>query len=246
MAIIGPSELPAVLKVDSRDIKNYVLAMLGNPVVEVELLENQFETVLRTAGDFIAHYFPKEERLAYFYTTPLKNDYDLPENAYWVREVQWDPQVSDIGNIFGAESFLFNIGNITGVQQMLTDYHLLQQYRRFSAKVLGTEGHWEVLGDRKIRLYPTPKGAFPVLVLYIPTISTFRTPLVRKLCMDMILAEAMIMLGSARGKFSSLPGPDGGSVTMNGESLVTKGYDMREKIIDQANNLGEPLPILKF
>lgn len=246
MAIIGPAELPAVLKIDSTPMKKYVLAMLGNPVVEVELLEDQFETVLKTTGDFIAHYFPKEQKLAYFYTQPLLNEYPMPEDAYWVQEVQWDPATTNIGDVFGAESFLFNIGNITGIQNMLLDYHLLQSYRRFSHRILGTEGHWEVLGDRKIRLYPTPKGSFPVLVLYIPTITSFRTPITRKLCMDMLLAEAKIMLGMARGKFGSLPSPDGGSISLNGDQLVQSGMEMREKIIEQANSLSEPLGVFRY
>src|SRR4051812_15749078 len=130
MAIVGPADLPVVLQVNSDPLKKYVLSMLGNPVVEVELFEDQFETVLKTTGDFIAHYFPKEERLAYFYTKPLVGTYDLPNDAYWVREVTWDPATTNIGDIFGAESFLFNIGNVTGIQNILTDYTLLQQYRR--------------------------------------------------------------------------------------------------------------------
>lgn len=245
MAIIGPSDLPAILKVDSDPLKKYVISMLGNPVVEIELMEDQFETVLRTTGDFIAHYFAKEQKLAYFYTTPLECEYELPKDAYWVQEVNWDPVSTNIGDIFGAESFLFNIGNITGIQNILLDYHLLQSYRRFSQRILGTEGHWEVLGNRKIRLYPTPKGSFPVLVLYIPTISTFRGPLHRKIAMDMLLAESMIMLGNARGKFGSIPSPDGGSMTLNGEALLQRGYEMRDKIVDQANGLGEPIGIFR-
>ena len=246
MAIIGPSELPVVLQADSEPIKKYILTMLGGNVVEIELTEDQLETILRTAGDFIAHYFPKTERLAYFYTQPLVTTYDMPKDAYWIREVQWDPATTLIGDIFGAESFLFNIGNVTGIQNILTDYVLLQQYRRFSQRVLGTEGHWECLGDRKIRLYPTPRGAFPVLVSYCPPISSFRSPIDRQLCMDMILAEAKIVLGNARSKYGGIPGPDGGTITLNGESLVQQGEEMKEKIIEKAISLGEPLGMYRY
>jgi len=127
-----------------------------------------------------------------------------------------------------------NIGNITGIQQILTDYHLLQSYRRFSQRLLGNEGHWEVLGDNKIRLYPTPKGSFPVTVLYIPPISTWRTPANKLLAMDMLLAESMIMLGSARGKFSGIPSPDGGSLSLDGGDLKQKGQELRDKVMQDA------------
>lgn len=134
-----------------------------------------------------------------------------------------------------------NIGNITGIQNILTDYHLLQAYRKFSQRILATEGHWEWLGDKKIRLYPTPKGAMPVVVEYIPPMTDFRSPISRQICMDMFLAQAMIMLGNTRGKFSGIPSPDGGSMTLNGSDLASKGQELYKEIIEKAIALGEPL-----
>lgn len=110
MAITGPSELPYILRVDSDPMKKYVLSKLGHPVVEVEISEDQWETVLKTTGNFIAHYFSKEQMFAVFYTQPLQSEYDLPNNAYWIQEVAWDPVTTMIDQIFGAESFLFCFG----------------------------------------------------------------------------------------------------------------------------------------
>jgi hypothetical protein len=107
MAILGPADLPVVLQVPSDPIKKYVLTKLGYPVTEVELTEDQLEVILRTAGDFIAHYVPKSQRLAYFYTTPFQAEYPLPNDAYWVQEVAWDPVTTNISDIFSAEMFLF-------------------------------------------------------------------------------------------------------------------------------------------
>ena len=47
----------------------------------------------------------------------------------------------------GQTSVALNVGQISGIQNILLDYHLLQAYRAFSQKILGTEGHWEVLGE---------------------------------------------------------------------------------------------------
>ena len=107
MAIIGPSDLPYILKVDSEPLKKYALSKLGYPSVEIEVSEDQWESVLRTSGDFIAHYFSKEQMFGVFYTTPLENTYPLPANAYWVQEVAWDPATTSIDQIFSAEAFLF-------------------------------------------------------------------------------------------------------------------------------------------
>jgi hypothetical protein len=241
MAIIGPSDLPKVLKVASQDLKSYVLAKLGHPNVLVELPEASFEIVLRTSGDFIAGYFPLEEKFAYFKTTPLQTEYPLPEDAYWIQSVAWDPATTRIDNIFGAESFLFNIGNISGIQNILTDYSLLQQYRKFSAKILGNEGGWEVKGDDKIRLYPTPKGSFGVVVEYIPIVTHFRSPQAREICMRYMLAESKIMVGQARRKLSGIPAPDGGQVSFDGAELVSEGREEKKECIQEAIWHGEPM-----
>lgn len=163
-----------------------------------------------------------------------------------------------------------NVGNITGVQNMLLDYHLLQAYRKFSQKVLSTEGHWEVIneverqglggggpgssggqagtdlsaGQQLLRLYPTPKGVYPVVVLYYPIVTHFRSPQARKLANDMLLAETKCMLGYARRKIANMPGPTGGNLGMDGESLVTEGNEMKKELTKTAIEMGEPLPII--
>lgn len=117
MAIIGPADLPSVLKVDSTPIKKYILSQLGHPHVSVELSEDQWETVLKTAGDFIAGYFPREQKMAVFNTQPFKSTYPMPADAYWIKDVAWDPVTTRIGDIFSAESFLFSF---PGGTQVLT------------------------------------------------------------------------------------------------------------------------------
>ena len=133
----------------------------------------------------------------------------------------------------------------------MTDFHLLQAYRKFSQKVLGTEGHWEVINETKgggpeeqlIRLYPTPKGAFPVVVLYYPVVTAFRSPQARMLVSEMLLAETKIMVGTARRKITGIPMPDGGSLALDGESMAAEGKEEKEALIEKAVHLGEPLGI---
>jgi len=107
MAILAPADLPSVIKVRSEPMKKYVLSKLGYPVIEVELTEDMWETIFRVAGDFISGYFPREQKLSMFCTTPLQSTYPLPKDAYWIQDVQWDPVTTRIDDVFGAESFLF-------------------------------------------------------------------------------------------------------------------------------------------
>lgn len=107
MAIIGPSQLPIVFRADSTDLKFHILSQLGHPNVLVELTEPQLEQILRSTADFISRYWPLQEKYAFFMTTPLRGEYDIPSDAYWIREVSWNPTTTRIDEIFGAESFLF-------------------------------------------------------------------------------------------------------------------------------------------
>lgn len=242
MAIIGPEQLPLVLKVDSNPLKFHAISQLGHPVVLVELMESQMEQVLRSTGDFMATYFPLEERYAFFMTQPLQAEYPIPDDAYWIREVSWDPATTRIDDIFGAESFLFNIGNISGIQNILTDFHLLQHYRKFSQRILSTEGQWEFKVETgTIRLFPVPRGSFPVIVVYIPVPTAFKSPQAREATYRAFLSQMKIALGHARRKFKGIPGPEG-SVDFDGEALVSEGREEYAEAEKFAISIGEPLP----
>jgi hypothetical protein len=107
MAIMAPADLPSVLKVRSEPMKKFVLSKMGYPHVEVEISEDQWETIWKVSGDFISGYFPREQKLSVFWTSPLRSTYPLPQDAYWIQSVNWDPVTTKIDDVFGAESFLF-------------------------------------------------------------------------------------------------------------------------------------------
>lgn len=258
MPIMGPKDGGSVLKVQSDPIKRWVMGKLGHPHVRVELNEEQLEDIIRVAGDFIAMYFPREQKIATFYSTPLQATYPLPADAWWVEEVSWDPYVSNLGDIFGAGYYLMNYGNFNGPSSLVLDYHLLAHFRKFSSKILGSEGRWEVIGEvegnviddaldaanQRIRLIPTPKASFPVVVVYLPCIQHFRSPQARKICYDYIEAEAKTALGMARRKMNGIPTPDGAAMTYDGEALVNEGEARKKELVTEAIHLGEPLGII--
>jgi hypothetical protein len=143
----------------------------------------------------------------------------------------------------GTIGFAANVGNVTGIQNILTDFHLLQAYRKFSQRILGTEGQWEFKGDRKIRLFPTPRGSFPVFVEYIPHVNHLTSPTSREIIKRALVAEAKIMIGNIRSKFGNIPAPDGGNLSLNGEQMRTEGQAEKEKAEEDARKLDEPLGI---
>jgi len=151
----------------------------------------------------------------------------------WIREI---PSL-------GEGKMANNIGNITGLQNMLLDYHLLQAYRKFAQRILGTEGSWEVTGDNKIRLKPTPKGSFPVVVRYIPAVDSFKLPSSQQICLKMLIAEAKVLVGLTRRKMA-IPSPDGGTMNLDGEAMVSEGREEIAAARDEALKLSEPLGFL--
>jgi hypothetical protein len=144
---------------------------------------------------------------------------------------------------FGIPTYIAgNIGNISGIQNLLTDYHLLQAYRKFSQRILSNEGNWEfMVSTNTIRLFPVPKGAFPVVVEYIPAITTFNSPQAKEVTYRAYLAQMKIAVGHARRKFGGIPGPDGSTINFDGDALVSEGREEYEKAQQDAILLGTPL-----
>jgi hypothetical protein len=252
VAILGPKDLPVVVKLggkDNNELKKWLNAKLGGGVVGVELTEDMIEIAMKSALDFIAGYFPREQRLAAFYTQPMQNTYPMPRDAYWVENVSWDPALANLFDIFNAETFLFNAGYLAGVNGMILDYYLLQAYQKFSRRILSVEGRWEVIneggpdgpGDQLIRLYPTPRGAFPVLVLYYPYVTYFRSPQAKLIAYDTMLAECKEMLGMVRRKVANMPSPSGGSIGLDGDQLIQEAQAMKDKLVERAIQHGEPM-----
>lgn len=145
----------------------------------------------------------------------------------------------NVGNVTVVQ----NVGNVTGIQNILLDFHYLQAYRKFSQRVLATEGNWEVKGNNKIRLFPTPRGTFPVFIEYFPTITRFKNATVKEILKRKLVAEAKIILGNARSKFGNIPAPDGGNLSLNGDALRTEGEEERRRATEEAWMLSDPLRV---
>lgn len=249
MAIIGPGDLSRVSKLGRKaneQLKFHILSMLGHPVVNVEITEGQIEQIIRSTHDFISMYFPLEEKYSFIYTTPLQSEYPIPSDAYWVSEVIWHPGTSSIQNIFSIEYILFNAANITGYQSLVSDFHMIRDYQKFANRVLGLEGKWEYLpgndaSEDRFKLYPVPKGAFPVIVRYLPVVTNYKSPQAKEIAYRVMVARAKEMVGMARRKVSSVQGPEGGNLTSDGEALVTEGKAEYEQCVKDAMALGEPL-----
>jgi len=178
----------------------------------------------------------------------ISKDKDHAESwKYVAKEFGLDEEPSELLKLgrekFGIPQYIAgNIGNISGIQNLLTDYWLLQAYRKFSQRLLGNEGQWEFKVEANtIRLFPVPKGSFPVVVEYLPSVTEFKSPQAREITYRSFLSRMKEALGHARRKFGGIPGPDGSTITFDGDALVTEGREEYEKAQQDAILLSEPL-----
>ena len=92
----------------------------------------------------------------------------------------------------------------------------------------------------------TPRGAFPVLVLYYPVVTYFRSPQARAIAYDYMLAECKEMLAASRRKIANMPGPNGGNISLDGDQLMQEAIAMKADLVTRAINQGEPMQFIIY
>lgn len=226
------------------DIKDYILLMLGAPVVKVELDEQNLDLAINQALKIFEDYAGREYYDYYtFRTTPGKSVYKLPDDVGLVRNIfrkeqgQLAFQANDLGGSVPLEYF-YPGGAYSSVQGGLIDpvqpiwgrmgeWVLYKQYENMFSRVSSNIGGWEWVSDFGwVKLYPIPCGYEEVMVHYLQKCKDWKE--VTQAMQEGALAHSMIMLGHIRGKFAQPPGP-GGGMQLDGEYYKTKGWELKEK-----------------
>jgi len=225
------------------DIKDYVLLMLGAPVVKVELDVQQLDLAVNQAMKIFEEYAGREFFDYYtFRTIPGKSVYKMPDDVGVIRNVFYREQGAnfafnsqDMGGSLPLEYFYpgsagGSVGMINPVQPMwgnMGEWVLFKQYENMYARTSSQIGGWEWVSDLGyIKLYPTPCGGNTAMVHYLQKCKDWRE--VNQAMQEGALAHAMIMLGHIRGKYASPPGP-GGGMQLDGEYMKTKGWEMKKE-----------------
>jgi len=225
------------------DLKDYVLLMLGFPVVKVELDSQQLDLVVDQALKIFEDYAPRDYFDYYtFATTPGKSVYKMPDNIGIIRNVFYREQGSvgfsnmsnELGGSVPLEYLYPGSGSIQGginpiapIWGSAGEWVLFKQYENMYARVSSQIGGWEWISDQGyIKLYPTPCGCSKVMVHYLQKCKDWKE--VNQAMQEGALAHAMIILGHIRGKFTQIPGP-GGGMQIDGEYMKTRGWEMKKE-----------------
>jgi hypothetical protein len=243
------------------DIKDFVLSMLGAPVIKIELDQQNLDAAVDQALKIYEDYAPREHFDYFvFQTTPGKSVYELPPDIGFVRAVHYKEQgqfafqASDLDGALPIEYF-YPGGSYSSIQGGLIDpiqpiwgrmgeWVLYKQYEQMFSRVASNLGGWEWVGGfRHIKIYPTPQGGRcgKVIVHYLQNCKDWNH-LAEAMQMG-ALAYATIMLGRIRSKYVSPPGP-GGGMQLDGQTLVQEGReDLKQWREDLIYRYGDILPI---
>ena len=231
-------------------IKEYVLTMLGAPVIPLELDDQQVENSIDFALQIFEDYAPMEYFQYYsFYTTPGQSVYTMPADVGFVRHVSYKEtanyafSASDLGGVIpleymGAGAYGSIAGGINPQQPVwgkMSDWVLYKQYEDMYNRVSGQQGGWEFLGGyNSIKLYPIPYRTYPVAVQYLQRQPDFK--MVTQAMQEGALAFAKIILGRIRSRIMNPPGPNGG-IQLDGATILAEGLqekkDWEEKLLNR-------------
>jgi len=253
---LGPRNKRAVV-VDQ--IKDYVLLMLGAPVIGIELDQQQVDLAVNQTLKIMEYFAPREFSNYYTFTTnPGQSVYELPPEVGYVREVayrqvpEFQFQSADLQGAIPIEYF-YPGGAYASIQGGLIDpiqpiwgrmgeWVLYKQYERMYTRVSSGLGGWEYISDyHHIKLYPIPYRAFRVVVHYIQRCKDWDE--VTLPMQEGALAHAKMMLGRILRKYMNPPGPNGG-VQLDGQMLYQEGKEEYERWKeDLIYRYGDVLPI---
>ena len=232
----------ADLQTQKQEVFDYVYAMLGGGMVDVELDPVHYETALSKALSKLRQRGSGsvEESYVFLETVIDQNEYILPPEIVEVRQIFRRTVGSRTGNGDGGSIFepfnlaytntyLLSSSNMGG----LATYDFFSQYQELVGRMFGSfiEFKWNAT-TKKLTILQRPR-ADETLMLYCynyrPDSQLLDDYLAKQWIKDYTLATCKYMLGEARSKFATIAGPQGGS-TLNGDALKSEAQAELEKL----------------
>lgn len=225
-------------------VKEYVLQMLGAPVVKLEFDEQNLDFCVDQAMKVFEDYAGREYFSYYVFPSVAgKSIYEMPPDVGMVRNVFYKEtgtfafQSSDLGGAIPIEYF-YPGGAYASIQGGLIDpiqpiwgrmgeWVLYKQYEQMYSRTSSNLGGWEFLGGfNTIKLYPVPYASQKIIVHYMQKQKDWAD--VTQAMQEGALTYAKEILGRIRSKYQSVPGV-GGGVAMDGQQLLQEAREDRQK-----------------
>ena len=230
------------LATQKQEIYDYVHAMLGGGMIDVELDPVHYETALTKALTKFRQRSDNgvEESYMFLPTVQDQNEYTLPTEVMEVRKLFRRSIGSRTGggdggtlfepfNMAYTNTYLLSSSNMGG----LATYDMFGQYQELVGRMFGSfiEFKWNS-SNKRLTLLQRPRAEEDLLLYcynYRPDSELLTDYLAIQWIKDYTLAACKYMLGEARSKFATIAGPQGGS-TLNGDSLKAEAAQEMEKL----------------
>lgn len=244
------------LENERQKVVDYISAMLGSGMIDVELDPIHYNTAIDKA---LARYRQRsqnstEESFGFMTLQTDQNDYILPKEVMEVRQLFRRSIGSRSGggdggslfepfNLAYTNTYLLSSSNMGG----LATYMAFASYQNLVGKMFGSFINFDFNPTtKKLRIAQRPRGEESVVVWmynYRPDFNLFQDTYGGIWIKDYALAQCKIMLGEAREKFGSVVGPQG-QTTMNGTAMKAEGAAMIEKLdLELATNYDNQRPM---
>lgn len=229
------------------EIIDYIRFRLGDGLVDVELEKEHFDLAIDKALKVYRQRSSNavEESYGFLDLTINTQDYILPKEVIEVRQIfrrgigstsgstasQFEPFAAGFIN-----TYLLSAGQIGG----LTNYELFVDYQKLAMTMFGgyINFYWNRVTKKLTIIRKIVDSGEAVLLWmynYKPDQILFADHMVFPWLQDYSLAIAKHMLGEAREKFASIPGPQGGT-QLNGAQLKAEAKEEIQKLEDDIGN----------
>lgn len=222
------------LENERQKVIDYIRTFLGDGMVDIELDPVHYNTAIDRA---LARYRQRsqnsvEESFGFLTLQVDQNEYFLPKEVMQVRQIFRRSIGSRSGggdggslfepfNLAYSNTYLLSSSNMGG----LATYYTFASYQNLVGKMFGSFINFDFNPTtKKLRVSQRPRTEESVLIWmynYRPDFALFQDTYAGLWLKDYALANAKLMLGEAREKFGSIPGPQGGSLSLNGQALKT-------------------------
>ena len=230
-------------------VRDYILGMLGHPVVRVELTPFQLKQCVQEAINRLNYHAPLWSlQMASFDAVYGQNIYELPPYiAQNVEHVTYKRSLLSIPAMTGTLEFDFFLkyfqDNFLFGDINMGDYYMLQQNLKMYRKILSQDGTFNILNGKYLQLYPSPSQTpDPVIIEYRALDSETIQPAYLNWIQRYGLAVAKGILSQIRGKFGTVPSPAGGA-TLNGAALAAESQSEKEALIQELLSEIEEPPV---
>ena len=230
-------------------IRDYVLGMMGHPVVRVELTAFQLKHCIQEALNKLSYHAPLWTlQYASFDASAGQNIYELPPFIVQNLEyVVYKKSLLSIASQAGTLEFDFFLkyfqDNFLFGNMNVGEFYLMQQSLEMYRKILSQEGSWNVLDGRFLQISPSPPMTPSKVILEYRAINSDTIhPYYRNWLQRYALAISKGVVSQVRGKFASIPSPAGGA-QLNGAQLASESERDKEALVQELLSEIEEPPV---